>query len=86
VVPGQLSTPEEFGEVVLRSNSDGSTVRLKDVARIELGIESYAFESRLDGKPAVAMAVQLTRPPTPWRRPSWSRPRWRRWSPSCLPA
>ncbi|WP_043003840.1 efflux RND transporter permease subunit [Comamonas testosteroni] len=60
VVPGQLSTPEEFGEVVLRSNSDGSTVRLKDVARIELGIESYAFESRLDGKPAVAMAVQLT--------------------------
>ncbi|WP_427771893.1 efflux RND transporter permease subunit [Comamonas thiooxydans] len=60
VVPGQLTTPEEFGEVVLRSNSDGSTVRLKDVARIELGIESYAFESRLDGKPAVAMAVQLT--------------------------
>ncbi|MDR0258342.1 MAG: efflux RND transporter permease subunit, partial [Comamonas sp.] len=60
VVPGQLSTPEEFGEVVLRSNSDGSTVRLKDVARVELGTESYAFNSRLNGKPAVALAVQLT--------------------------
>ena len=60
VVPGQLSTPEEFGEVVLRSNSDGSTVRLKDVARVELGSESYATNSRLDGKPAVALAVQLT--------------------------
>ena len=60
VVPGQLKTPEEFGEVVLRSNADGSTVRLKDVARVELGIENYGFNSRLDGKPAVALAVQLT--------------------------
>ena len=86
VVPGQLTTPEQFGQVVLRSNADGSTVRLKDVARIELGIESYAFESRLDGKPAVAMAVQLTSTAMPWQRPSWSRPRWPRWSPSCLAA
>ncbi len=60
VVPGQLTTPEEFGNVVLRSNSDGSTVRIKDVARVELGAESYGFNSRLDGKPAVALAVQLT--------------------------
>ncbi len=60
VVPGQLTTPEQFGQVVLRSNSDGSTVRVKDVARVELGTESYAFNSRLDGKPAVALAVQLT--------------------------
>ncbi|MBV8247732.1 MAG: efflux RND transporter permease subunit [Comamonas sp.] len=60
VVPGQLTTPEEFGNVVLRSNADGSTVRLKDVARVELGIETYGFNSRIDGKPAVAMAVQLT--------------------------
>ena len=60
VVPGQLTTPEQFGNVVLRSNADGSTVRIKDVARVELGTESYAFNSRLDGKPAVAMAVQLT--------------------------
>ena len=60
VVPGQLTTPEQFGDVVLRSNADGSTVRIKDVARVELGTESYAFNSRLDGKPAVALAVQLT--------------------------
>jgi len=60
VVPGQLSTPEEFGNVVLRSNANGSTVRIKDVARVELGVETYAFNSRLDGKPAVALAVQLT--------------------------
>ena len=60
VVPGQLTTPEEFGNVVLRSNSDGSTVRVKDVARVEVGVETYAFNSRLDGKPAVALAVQLT--------------------------
>lgn len=60
VVPGQLTTPEEFSQVVLRSNSDGSTVRIKDIGRVELGTESYGFESRLNGKPAVAMAVQLT--------------------------
>ena len=60
VVPGQLTTPEEFGNVVLRSNADGSTVRIHDVARVELGVETYAFNSRLDGKPAVALAVQLT--------------------------
>ncbi|ARU03708.1 multidrug efflux RND transporter permease subunit [Comamonas serinivorans] len=60
VVPGQLSTPEAFGQVVLRANADGSTVRLKDVARVELGTETYAFNSRLNGKPAVALAVMLT--------------------------
>ena len=60
VVPGQLTTPEQFGNVVLRSNADGSTVRIKDVGRVELGVETYAFNSRLDGKPAVALAVQLT--------------------------
>ncbi|MDR2327872.1 MAG: efflux RND transporter permease subunit [Acidovorax sp.] len=60
VVPGQLTTPEQFGNVVLRSNADGSTVRIKDVARVELGTETYSFNSRLDGKPAVALAVQLT--------------------------
>ena len=60
VVPGQLSTPEEFGNVVLRSNADGSTVRIKDVARVELGAESYGFNSRVNGKPAVALAVMLT--------------------------
>lgn len=60
VVPGQLTSVEQFGNVILRSNADGSTVRIKDIGRVELGTESYAFNSRLDGKPAVAMAVQLT--------------------------
>ena len=59
VVPGQLASVEEFGNIVLRANSDGSTVRLKDVARIELGIESYAITSRLNGKPTAAIGVQL---------------------------
>ncbi|KLR59414.1 efflux RND transporter permease subunit [Diaphorobacter sp. J5-51] len=60
VVKGQLSTPEEFGNVILRANTDGSTVRLKDVARIELGAQTYNFSGRLNGSPSVGMGVQLT--------------------------
>ncbi|MFZ3119506.1 MAG: efflux RND transporter permease subunit [Variovorax sp.] len=60
IVSGQLANVEEFGNIVLRANSDGSTVRLKDVARIEMGIESYAYGSRLNGKPAAAVGVQLS--------------------------
>ena len=59
VVPGQMSTPEEFGNIIVRAKDDGATVRLRDVARVELGIENYNFGSRLNGKPAVALAVQL---------------------------
>ncbi len=58
VVTGQLSTPEEFGKVVLRANPDGSSVRLSDVARIALGGQSYGISARLDGKPFSAVAVQ----------------------------
>ncbi|MBX9936312.1 MAG: efflux RND transporter permease subunit, partial [Burkholderiaceae bacterium] len=60
VVPGQLSSVEEFGSIVLRANADGSTVRLKDVARIELGSQSYATSARLNGKPAAGMGLQLS--------------------------
>jgi len=60
VVQGQLSTAEQFGQVVLRANTDGSTVRLKDVARIELGSQSYGSGARLNGSPAVGLGVQLT--------------------------
>ena len=60
VVPGQISSTKEFGEIVLRANADGSTVRLKDVARIELGAQSYATTARLNGKPATGMGVQLS--------------------------
>ena len=59
-VPGQLANIEEFGNVVLRANRDGSTVLLKDVARIEMGIETYAYASRLNGKPAIAVGIQLS--------------------------
>ena len=60
VVNGQLSSVEQFGAVVLRANADGSTVRLKDVARIELGAQSYATAARLNGKPSTGIGVQLT--------------------------
>ena len=60
MVTGQLSTPEEFGSILLRSNPDGSTVRLRDVARIELGGENYMFGTRLDGSPNAAIGVQLS--------------------------
>ena len=59
VVPGQMATPEEFGNIIVRAKEDGATVRLRDVARVELGIEGYNFNSRVNGKPAVALAVQL---------------------------
>ena len=60
VVPGQLSNVEQFGNITLRAGADGSTVRLKDVARIELGAQSYATAARLNGKPAAGMGVQLS--------------------------
>jgi multidrug efflux pump len=59
VVNGQLTSPEQFGNLVLRANTDGSTVRLKDVARIELGGQGYAISARIDGKPSTGIGVQL---------------------------
>ena len=55
-----LQTPEQFGEIPLRVNSDGSTVRLKDVATIEFGSENYDMIASYNGKPAAGMAVKLT--------------------------
>lgn len=60
VVSGQLSSIDEFGNVVLRANADGSTVRLKDVARIELGAQTYATSARLNGQPSTGIGVQLS--------------------------
>src|SRR5690606_14697102 len=51
---------EQFGDIVLRANPDGSTVRLRDVARIELGAQSYATSARLNGKPSTGIGVQLS--------------------------
>ncbi len=60
VVDGQLSNVEQFGRIVLRANADGSTVRLSDVARIELGAQTYATSARLNGKPSTGIGVQLS--------------------------
>jgi multidrug efflux pump len=60
VVNGQLGSVEQFGNVTLRANTDGSSVRLKDVARIELGAQTYATSARLNGKPSTGIGVQLS--------------------------
>ena len=60
VVKGQLSTVEQFGNIVLRANPDGSTVRLKDVARIEIGGQAYATNARLNGRASTGIGVQLS--------------------------
>ncbi|MDL2358371.1 MAG: efflux RND transporter permease subunit, partial [Pseudomonadota bacterium] len=60
VVTGQLSTVEQFGNIVLRANPDGSAVRLRDVARIEIGGQSYATSARLNGKPSTGIGIQLS--------------------------
>ncbi|WP_395054962.1 efflux RND transporter permease subunit [Polaromonas sp.] len=59
VVNGQLAGVAQFGDIILRANTDGSAVRLKDVARIELGGQTYATSARLNGKPAVGIGLQL---------------------------
>ena len=59
-VMGQLSSIGQFENIVLRANPDGSTVRLKDVATIEIGGQAYATSARLNGKDAVGIGVQLT--------------------------
>jgi len=60
VVEGQLASVAQFGNIVLRANADGSTVRLRDVARIELGAQSYATSARLNGRPSTGIGVQLS--------------------------
>jgi multidrug efflux pump len=60
VVTGQLASPEQFGNITLRANPDGSVVRLRDVARVELGGQSYATSARLNGQPSSAVGVQLS--------------------------
>jgi HAE1 family hydrophobic/amphiphilic exporter-1 len=54
---GRLQSPAEFGQIVVRSNTDGSVVRLKDVARIELGALNYQQSSRMNGQPSAIIAV-----------------------------
>ncbi|WP_051532409.1 multidrug efflux RND transporter permease subunit [Brackiella oedipodis] len=56
---GQLSTPEQFENLVLRTGNDGSTVRIKDVATVEIGDENYQYDSRLNGHSSTAFAISL---------------------------
>ena len=56
---GRLTTPDQFGNIVVRANPDGSVLRVKDVARVELGPENQDSESRLNGQPSVAIAIYL---------------------------
>ena len=60
VTRSRLSTPEEFGNVIVRANPDGSTVRVRDVARVELGAQDYSISARIDGQPASAIAIRLS--------------------------
>ena len=60
VVDGQLGSAAAFGAIVLRANTDGSVVRLRDVARIDLGAQSYATSARLNGRPSTGIGVQLS--------------------------
>ena len=57
---GRLTTPEEFGKIVLRANPDGSLLRVRDVARLELGAQNQDVEGRFNGEPAVAIGLYLT--------------------------
>jgi HAE1 family hydrophobic/amphiphilic exporter-1 len=54
---GRLQTPEEFGEIVVRANPDGSFVRVKDIARIDLGAQTYNLNGRMNGQPAAILAL-----------------------------
>jgi hydrophobe/amphiphile efflux-1 (HAE1) family protein len=56
---GRLVTPEQFGAIVLRANPDGSVLRVRDVARVELGAASQDSESRLNGNPAISIGIYL---------------------------
>ncbi|MEM6158961.1 efflux RND transporter permease subunit [Erwinia sp. P6884] len=59
-VKGMLSTPDEFGNITLKANPDGSRVRLSDVARIEIGTQDFRFATQVNGKKSVGAAVQLS--------------------------
>ncbi|MGM9735041.1 MAG: efflux RND transporter permease subunit [Candidatus Cryptobacteroides sp.] len=57
---GRKLTPEEFGQMVISADSNGEILRLKDVADIELGIESYGYQSRMNGHPGIQMMIFQT--------------------------
>lgn len=60
IIKGQLSTVQEFSDIVLRANPDGSRVTIGDVARVEIGSQEYLYGTRLNGKPTSAFSVKLS--------------------------
>ncbi|MCP2215456.1 efflux RND transporter permease subunit [Bradyrhizobium elkanii] len=56
---GRLTTSKQFGDIVLRANPDGSVLRIRDVARVEIGAQNMDSESRIDGNPGVPMGIYL---------------------------
>ena len=60
IVRGRLNSPEEFGNIILRANPDGSSLRLKDVAKVELGALVYEFTGKLDGAMSVPIIINLS--------------------------
>ena len=60
VTQSRFSTPEQFANIILRANPDGSAVTLGDVARVELGAKSYLTDATLNGKPMTGLGIQLT--------------------------
>lgn len=60
LVPSRLSTPDEFGNIILRSSSDGAVVRLKDVAEVERGANNYGSAAMLNGQDSAAFALKLS--------------------------
>jgi multidrug efflux pump len=57
---GRLATPEEFGNIILRANPDGTALYLKDVARVELGAKNYDFQGTRNGKPSIPIGIMLS--------------------------
>ena len=60
IAPGRFSTVEEFENIILRANADGTTLKLKDVARVELGSQTYEFNGSFNKKPAVPVGIYLS--------------------------
>jgi len=60
VYPGTLSSPEQFGDIIIKSTGNGNYLRLKDIARIELGAQSYTGTAFIDGREGVAVSISQT--------------------------
>ncbi len=59
ITRGRLVTPEQFGDIIIRSDARGAAVRVRDIARVELGAQDYNITARVDGQPNAAIAVRM---------------------------